>query len=144
MLHALTFVVAAMSSMTTPDWKAFFTVALVAAYNILSRTWYTSGGGGGGGGGDRKGGGGGGGGRGGRGGKSKWCICYVNPLKAQCINWSWRLPFTVYKLVSPSRHGVTHIGKVRCIGHEHPEEVLVRIAVVEAVEDVTRVVFFQH
>ena len=34
-----TFVVAAMSSTTTPDWNAFFTVAFVAAYNILSRTW---------------------------------------------------------------------------------------------------------
>ena len=33
-----TFVVAAMSSTTTPDWNAFFTVALVAAYIILSRT----------------------------------------------------------------------------------------------------------
>ena len=33
-----TLLVAAMSSTTTPDWKAFFTVALVAAYNILSLT----------------------------------------------------------------------------------------------------------
>ena len=52
---------------------------------------------------------------------------------------------TVYKLVTLQTWRLfTHIGKIRCVGHEHPEKVLVRIAVIEAVEDITWVIFFQH